>query len=122
MPAVEKWNGVIKCTVLPPRDLFIPVLPHRSGGKLMFPLCRTCAETESKELCHHEDPTLRQLTGTWYAPELQLAILEKGYRLLAVHEVYQYPGTMAYNPETGEDGLLSAYVRCFMALKIQASG
>ena len=29
---------------------------------------------------------------------------------------------MEYNPDTGEDGLLSAYVRCFMALKIQASG
>ena len=29
---------------------------------------------------------------------------------------------MQFDPETGEDGLLSAYVRCFMALKIQASG
>ena len=75
MPTVDQWNGVIQCTVLPPRDLFVPVLPYRSGGKLMFPLCRTCAETEGNELCRHDDPALRQLTGTWCAPELQLAVL-----------------------------------------------
>ncbi|KAK3928424.1 DNA polymerase [Frankliniella fusca] len=56
------------------------------------------------------------------APELLLALREKSYELIKVHEVHQYPGTVAYNPETGEDGLLSGYVRCFMALKMQASG
>ena len=122
MPHVSEWNGVIKCTVLPPRDLLLPVLPYKFAGKLLFPLCRTCAETESKELCCHNDPTLRQLTGTWCAPELLLAVHEKGYKIVRVHEVYQYPGTMQYNPETGEDGLLSAYVRCVLAIKIQASG
>ena len=75
----------------------------------------------SQELCRHDDPTDRQLLGTWCAPELQLA-LEMGYQIIAVHEVYQYPGTMQFDPETGEDGLLSAYVRCFMALKVQDSG
>ena len=121
IPPVDQWNGVIKCTVLPPRDLFLPVLPYKCNGRLMFPLCRTCADMESKELYRHEDPTERRLTGTWCAPELQLA-LEKGYKIVEVHEVYQYPGTMQFDPETGEDGLLSGYVRCFMALKIQASG
>ena len=122
MPPINTWNGIIKCTVLPPRDLFLPVLPYKCNGKLMFPLCRTCCETESKELCKHNDPADRQLTGEWCAPELQLAILEKGYTLITIHEIYQYPKTMQYNPETGEDGLLSGYVRRFMALKIQASG
>jgi len=51
MPPVDTWNGVIKCTILPPRDLFLPVLPYKCNGKLMFPLCRSCAETESKDLC-----------------------------------------------------------------------
>ncbi|KAK3925502.1 Foldase protein PrsA [Frankliniella fusca] len=41
---------------------------------------------------------------------------------MSVHEVYQYPGTKQYNPLTQEDGLLSGYIRCFMALKMQASG
>ena len=121
MPPFNQWNGLIKCTILPPRDLSLPVLPFKAQGKLMFPLCRTCVETEGREICHHNDPLDRQLTGTWCAPELHLA-LEKGYTLVRIHEVYQYPESMQFNPETGEDGLLSAYVRCFMALKVQASG
>ena len=121
MPLVHQWNGVIKCTVLPPRDLFVPVLPYKTCGKLMFPLCRTCADTEGKDLCRHEDPALRQLTHTWCAPELQLAV-QKGYQVVTVHEVYQYPGTMQYDPEAGVDGLLSAYVRRVLSVKIQASG
>ncbi|MBW0532615.1 hypothetical protein O181_072330 [Austropuccinia psidii MF-1] len=121
MPPVKDWNGIIKCTVLPPRDLFIPVLPYKCNAKLMFPLCRTCAEGEQEEMCHHEDSSLRQLTGTWCAPELHKA-LEKGYVISRVHEIYQYPGTMVFDPKTGQNGVLSAYVRCFMALKIQASG
>ncbi|XP_052130819.1 uncharacterized protein LOC127751379 [Frankliniella occidentalis] len=120
IPPPELWNGMIKCTVLPPQNLFLPVLWYKYNGKLLFPLCRTCAETESTEICHHE-PHQRELLGSWCAPELHLA-LEKGYELLKVHEVYQYPGTSQFNPETQEDGVLSAYVRCFMALKIQASG
>ncbi|KAK3925255.1 putative DNA polymerase [Frankliniella fusca] len=120
MPPVEEWNGMVKITVLPPQDLFLPVLPFKCNGKLMFPLCRTCAVTENKDMCQH-NARERQITDTWCTPEVQLAI-EKGYQLLQVHELYQYPGTKVYNAETGEDGLFSAYVRCFMALKIQASG
>ncbi|KAK3924586.1 putative DNA polymerase [Frankliniella fusca] len=122
MPPPDTWNGVIKCTVLPPRDLYLPVLPYKAKGKLMFPLCRTCVEEENTEMCHHNDPQERQLTDTWCAPELLLALREKGYTLVEVHEVYQYPRTSKYNADTREDGLLSAYVRRFMALKIQASG
>ena len=122
LPPLHEWNGVAKCIVLPPRDLFLPVLPYKCNGKLMFPLCRTCAETQNQDRCCHEDPAQRQLMGTWCSPELKLAVQEKGYTLIKVFELYQYPGTMQYNPNTGEDGLLSAYIRCFMALKIQASG
>ncbi|KAK3929023.1 putative DNA polymerase [Frankliniella fusca] len=122
MPPSDTWNGVIKCTVLPLRDVYLPVLPYKAKGKLMFPLCRTCVEEENTEMCHHNDPQERQLTDTWCAPELLLALREKGYRLVEVHEVYQYPRTSKYDPDTRKDGLLSAYVRRFMALKIQASG
>ncbi|KAK3908165.1 putative DNA polymerase [Frankliniella fusca] len=122
MPPMDTWNGVIKCTVLPPRNLYIPVLPYKANGKLMFPLCRSCVETLNEDRCNHEDPAQRQLMDTWCAPELLVALQEKGYELLKVHEVYQYPEVMEYDPETGQDGLLSAYVRCFMALKLQASG
>ncbi|XP_052131334.1 uncharacterized protein LOC127751597 [Frankliniella occidentalis] len=121
MPPPDFWNGMIKCTVLPPKDLYLPVLPYKCNGKLLFPLCRTCAENECTEICQHAPPE-RQMMGSWCAPELLYALREKNYRLLATHEVYQYPATSQYDPETRQDGLLSAYVRCFMALKIQASG
>lgn len=37
-----KYKGLIKCEVLPPRGLYLRVLPSRHNSKLMFPLCRTC--------------------------------------------------------------------------------
>ncbi|KAK3907377.1 Ectoine dioxygenase [Frankliniella fusca] len=120
MPPFDQWNGVIKCTVLPPRELYIPVLPLKTQGRLMFPLCRTCAEQGCSEICRHT-PEDRKFTDTWCVPELKLAV-QKGYVIMSVHEVYQYPGTKQYNPLTQEDGLLSGYIRCFMALKMQATG
>jgi hypothetical protein len=41
---VKEYFGLIRCRVFPPRGLYHPVLPYMTGGKLMFPLCRTCAE------------------------------------------------------------------------------
>lgn len=121
MPPVDQWNGVIKAKVLPPRDLFLPVLSFRCHSKLLFPLCRTCAVMQNQEKCDHEDIEDRCLTGTWCAPELQLAV-EKKYKLITVYEVYQYPGVKVYDPETKRDGLFSGYVRENMALKMEASG
>jgi hypothetical protein len=45
---IQNYEGLIKCKVLPPRELFIPVLPFRTTGKLMFPLCRVCTETKNR--------------------------------------------------------------------------
>lgn len=48
---IENYFGIAKVKVLPPRELYFPVLPLKCNGKLMFPLCRTCAEEESQETC-----------------------------------------------------------------------
>ena len=45
----ETYFGLIKCLVLPPRDLLIPVLPFKANGKLLFPLCRKCVEESSSK-------------------------------------------------------------------------
>ncbi|KAJ1523104.1 hypothetical protein ONE63_000997 [Megalurothrips usitatus] len=119
-PKPDEWNGVIKATVLPPQDLFLPVLPYKCCSKLMFPLCRSCAENQIQDECTHDEDQ-RTLTGTWCANELQLAV-KKNYRLMKVHEVYQYPGVKVYDHDTKTDGLFSSYVRENMALKIEASG
>jgi hypothetical protein len=43
MDAMLKKEGLIKCTILPPRHLYHPVLPYRCNKRLLFCLCRTCA-------------------------------------------------------------------------------
>ena len=40
---VNSYEGLIKCKILPPRGLRIPLLPGHISCKLMFVLCRTCA-------------------------------------------------------------------------------
>ena len=82
---VSEYFGLVKCTVLPPRGLFHPVLPYRACGKLMFPLCKTCADTTNKTECTHTDAE-RAITGTWCHVEL-LKALEKGYEIVRLHEV-----------------------------------
>ncbi|KYN38088.1 hypothetical protein ALC56_07548 [Trachymyrmex septentrionalis] len=58
-------EGIIRCTVLPPRDLFYPVLPYRVQGKLLFGLCRSCCETFSQAECIHYFRADREFVGAW---------------------------------------------------------
>ena len=50
-----EFFGMIKCEILPPPYLFHPLLPYRAQGKLMFLLCRTCAENLQQACCEHSD-------------------------------------------------------------------
>ncbi|XP_056000351.1 uncharacterized protein LOC130048117 [Ostrea edulis] len=55
---VREYFGLIRCRVLQPRGLYHPVLPYKTGGKLLFPLCRTCAEHRNlgpDDRCRHTD-------------------------------------------------------------------
>ena len=109
---ISSYFGLIKCTVLPPRGLLHPVLPYRTQNKLMFPLCKTCADTLNKGPCTHSEHE-RSILGTWCHVELLKAI-EKGYRILKIHEVWHFP------VRTGE--LFKEYVDTFLKIKQEASG
>ena len=136
-------EGLVKCTVLPPRGLYHPVLPYRCGGKLLFPLCRSCCEYacnlydkygdddayfkkyydylgRAKHHCKHSEEN-RALTGTWVSCELKKAI-QMGYRLTHVYEAWHYEKTTQYNPETREGGLFTDYVNAFLKIKQEKSG
>ncbi|CAC5423114.1 unnamed protein product [Mytilus coruscus] len=39
---IDRYKGLIKCKIVPPRGLFLPVLPLKCKGKLLFGLCHTC--------------------------------------------------------------------------------
>ena len=38
-------EGIIKYSIVPPDNLYHPVLPYRCSNKLKFCLCRTCVHT-----------------------------------------------------------------------------
>ena len=109
---ISTYFGLIKCTVLPPRGLFHPVLPYRTKGKLMFPLCKECADTCNQTPCTHSDHE-RAIQGTWCSVELEKA-LEKGYQVLQLHEVWHF------SESTNE--LFREYVNTFLKIKQEASG
>ena len=104
---VEDYFGLVKCSVLPPRALYRPVLPYRTQGKLMFPLCRTCADTLQQAPCQHGD-RVRTLHGNWVSLELEKA-LEKGYQLLHIEEVWHFP--------QHKDRLFKGYIDTFLKIK-----
>ena len=80
---ISTYFGLIKCTVLPPRGLFHPILPYRTQGKLMFSLCKSCADVCNQTPCTHSERE-RAIQGTWCSIELEKA-LEKGYTIFFIY-------------------------------------
>ncbi|XP_067209960.1 uncharacterized protein [Linepithema humile] len=115
----DSVEGLVRCRVLPPSDLFHPVLPYRVREKLLFALCRSCCETFSHDECTHE-PSEREFKGTWVLLELRKAI-DKDYLVTRVCEIWQYI-TARYDPDTQQGGLFTEYIYTFLKLKQEASG
>ncbi|XP_074596399.1 uncharacterized protein LOC141851557 [Brevipalpus obovatus] len=108
---LDQYFGFVKCLVLPPRDLFIQVLPTKSDGKLVFHLCSKCSEEKNQQTCSHSDSE-HAILGTWTTPELRLAI-EKGYSILDIKEVHNYK-----KPITN---IFAEYIKLWLKEKQEAS-
>ena len=116
---IHQYFGLIQCQILPPRQLYHPVLPYRHDDKLLFPLCARCVEEEmAKPLldrsyhCPHPDEE-RALTSTWCSPELEKAV-DLGYQVLYIYEVWHFEETC--------EGLFRDYVNTWLKIKQEASG
>ena len=48
--------------------------------------------------------------------------IEKGYHILKIYEIWNFPEIAQYNRSTNTGGLFSGYIDCFMKLKQEASG
>ena len=118
--------GLIKCQVLPPSDLHLPILPFKHQSKLFFPLCRSCVEGKSvnldrrsmdftSNLCSHFEPEDRGFWGTFATPEIRLA-LENKYRILDVAEVWNW------RLQKRSTSLFKDYINTFLKIKLEASG
>lgn len=117
---INRYEGLIKCKVLPPRNLYIPVLPAKCNGKLMFSLCRTCSESYQNSVCQHNESD-RAFTGTWVTNEIKVA-LAQGYKLLNIYEIWHFDEMSQYDTSTKTGGLFTKYVNTFLKVKQEASG
>ncbi|KAL4088768.1 hypothetical protein QTP88_023852 [Uroleucon formosanum] len=110
----KNWFGLIKCKILPPRNLYHPVLSVKikmeKSEKLLFPLCYKCA-VDQKPSCNHSKNE-RQFTGTWTTDEVNKA-LEKGYIITKIYEVWHF--------EEKSTDLFKDYVDNFMKIKLESS-
>ena len=116
---INAYFGMALIDILPPTDLFHLVLPHRSGGKLTFPLCKQCVSDEMEKplserryTCPHTDKE-RMLHGTWCTPEIHKAV-ECGYKIVHIHEVWHF--------KSSKKGLFSNYVRQWLKVKQESAG
>ena len=105
------YFGFVKCNILPPENLYLPVLPTRFNNKLTFVLCKICG-AEEIESCNHSDND-RALSGTWTTAEINKA-LEKGYKLLKVYEILHY--------EQKSSELFKEYINMWLKVKQESSG
>ena len=114
----RKWHyeGIANIRILPPNDLFHPVLPSRlANGKLVFTLCRSCAsELNVKTPCEHSVRE-RSLTGVYCTPEIELA-LEKGYKILKVFEVWHFQASKVWDGVHEDTGLFTKYVQSLITV------
>jgi hypothetical protein len=89
MQTMLQKDGLMKCSILPPKRLFHSVLPFQCNNRLLFCLCRTSAvEQNRSQDCTHETDAERALTGTLVLDEIRLAV-QHSYILMEVHDVYE---------------------------------
>ena len=116
---IDNYFGLIYCKILPPYDLYLPVLPYHVNGKLVFPLCSTCAQYKNSS-CNHL-PHERELEGTWVILEVQEAI-KRGYVITQIYEIWHFEDRAEYNIDTKSGGLFTKYVDTFLKIKQEACG
>ncbi|KAI1694024.1 DNA polymerase type b, organellar and viral domain-containing protein [Ditylenchus destructor] len=118
----NKYLGLLKVLILPPKDLIHPALPLKADNRLVFPLCRSCTlkfkegthTVNGKRVCRCPD-NKRALVGTFTHNEINLA-LENGYIVKKLFRVNKF--------EEGDfdSKLYTTYVQEFIKTKIESSG
>jgi len=118
--SVHDIDGLLKVDILPPRQLYHPVLGVKMHQKLMFILCFKCASEKSSDQCTHSDGE-RMIHGTYIADELRLAV-QKGYRIIKIYEAWHYEETTCFDKKTRKEGIFAEYIDMFVKLKTSYSG
>ena len=120
---IEKWEdglGIIKCMVLPPRDVRFPILTTKIKqgpyDVMVATLCHNCAskytDFVNAPICQCPDK-LRQYSGCWHTQELVYA-MKQGYKIIHIyHSIFwlEYSSSIA-----------QSMMKILMKLKICSSG
>ena len=119
--SIDDYFGLIQCVVLPPSDLYIPLLPSKpDDGKLTFALCYTCAKNHQQTPCRHGDKA-RMFRGVWFSEELKKAV-QLGYKIVKFEEVWHFKDSTVYDPQTKTGGIFAEYINTFLKVKQESSG
>ena len=79
--------------------------------KLVFTLCKACAETRNQNKCEHTDNE-RSFIGTWTTDAINKA-LKKGNKVIRTYEVWHF--------DKSTDDLFKGYIRRLMKIKLESS-
>ena len=109
---LEKYFGLVYCSVDAPKQMRFPVLGDTYNNKFIFALCRTCAEKQNDSSCLHSGEE-RRLYGVWTTEELKKAI-EHGYVIHEIFEVLHY--------DSHSNTLFRDYVDMWQREKQEAEG
>ena len=114
------YKGLIYCKVRAPLNLRRPLLPHRTpDGRLVFPLCRRCADERQQKRCVHDSDEDRCWIEGFTHAELNRA-LELGYTVPEIYEVHHWERWAKLDAQ--KTGLFSGYINQFIKWKLEASG
>jgi hypothetical protein len=112
-------KGLLKVFIVPPSLIDVPVMPVKFDDRLLFPLCRTCAQKYPRGhvmpeySCTHTSDTKRGWVSTCTHIELAES-LRNGYRVIKFYRGWEY--------EEWDGDVFRNYVAEMMELKIHASG
>ncbi len=119
---ISNYFGIAKVTIQAPEKLYHPVLGYRTNNKLVFALCRSCADHNTRyndddddAIIHNCNHTVkeREFTGTYCTCELMLAV-EKNYKIKKIHSVWHF--------EEKSKDLFKEYISTFLRYKQESDG
>jgi hypothetical protein len=94
-PEHNPFKGIVKCFVVPPRKLRLPVIPQKYNGKLMFVLCHTCTLEAMKKARRLQEGNLRCPSGVMLPLRRRAWVCDNSYpsgaELSARERLHCYP-------------------------------
>ena len=93
IPSLNEWFGYVKLDILPPSNIYHPVLGQIINHKFIFHTCNACAQGATQNHTHYQcthSVKERLIHGTYFTEEVNLA-LKYGYKIIHIYELWNWP-------------------------------